>query len=64
MKMMKLGNTDLNVSDVALGIMRMYSLSTQDAAKVLTTAKETGINFIDSADIYGVGKSEEVSRKP
>jgi predicted oxidoreductase len=60
MKTVQLGNTDLTVSNVALGIMRMDSLSTDEAAKVLTTAKAAGINYIDAADIYGGGDSEKV----
>jgi predicted oxidoreductase len=60
MKTVQLGNTNLTVSNVALGIMRMDSLSTAAAAKVLTTAKAVGINYIDAADIYGGGNSEKV----
>lgn len=59
MKTVQLGNTNLAVSNVALGIMRMNGLSAKQAAEVLTTAKEAGINYIDSADIYGMGGSEE-----
>ncbi|WP_125766733.1 aldo/keto reductase [Lapidilactobacillus wuchangensis] len=60
MKNIKIGQTNWEASAVALGIMRMNVLSTADAAKTLETAVDTGINFIDSADIYGMGKSEEV----
>ncbi|MCH4170250.1 MAG: aldo/keto reductase [Lactobacillus sp.] len=63
MKTLNLGNTDMTVSNVALGIMRMNTLSATQAAEVLTTAKENGIDYIDSADIYGSGTSEEVFAK-
>lgn len=60
MKNVALGNTSLQASAVALGIMRMASLNVDDAAKVLDTVADNGVNFIDSADIYGNGKSEEI----
>lgn len=60
MKQVKMGNTNWTTSAVALGIMRMEALSVESAATSLKTAVDAGINFIDSADIYGVGKSEEV----
>lgn len=60
MKKVKIGSTNWEVSAAALGIMRMDALSPDDAAKTLSTAFDNGINFIDSADIYGGGKSEEV----
>lgn len=59
MKQVKMGNTNWTASAVALGIMRMEALSVDDATKSLQTAVDAGINFIDSADIYGMGKSEE-----
>jgi len=40
--------------------MRYSSLAPQDAAKLVSTALEAGLNFFDHADIYGGGKSEEV----
>lgn len=61
MKQLKLGGIGaLSTSAVALGIMRMTSLDVDAAANVLQTAHEKGITFIDSADIYGNGHSEEV----
>ncbi|KRM11901.1 aldo/keto reductase [Paucilactobacillus suebicus] len=59
MKTIKLGNSELTASNVALGIMRMDQLTVKQAAEVLTTAKEAGITYIDSADIYGEGESEK-----
>jgi len=58
MKQIKLGATDITVSAVALGIMRMVRLNTDQAAKILETVHDQGVNFIDGADIYGNGQSE------
>ncbi len=60
MKNVNIGSTNWQASAVALGIMRMDALSSQNAANAIDAAYDTGINFIDSADIYGMGKSEEV----
>ena len=60
MRQIKIGNTNFTASAIALGIMRMNKLSVDDAAVTLETAHQAGINYIDSADIYGHGKSEEV----
>ncbi|WP_423189931.1 aldo/keto reductase [Alkalibacterium sp. f15] len=59
MKKIKLGQSDLNVSEIALGCMRMDKLSLEDAAKVIQTSYNEGINFYDHADIYGKGESEK-----
>lgn len=59
MKSVQLGDTALSASAVALGIMRMVRLNTTDATTVLENVVGNGVNFIDSADIYGVGRSEE-----
>lgn len=54
----KIGNSYWETSAIALGIMRMSALTSTKAAEVLDTALENEINFIDSADMYGDGKSE------
>ena len=53
-----LGSSDLSVSRIGLGCMRMAALEPSDAARVLQTCLENGINFFDHADIYGGGQSE------
>lgn len=58
MQKIKLGKSELEVSEIALGCMRMNSLQTNQAAKVIEAAHESGINFYDHADIYGQGESE------
>ena len=56
----KIGNSYWETSAIALGIMRMAALTPTKAAAALEAALESGINFIDSADMYGDGKSELV----
>ena len=60
MKTLNLGQSGLPVSPVALGIMRMNALSVAQAATVLSTAVDLGINYIDAADIYGQGDSSKI----
>lgn len=55
-----LGPGTINASEIALGCMRMAGISVQDAADLLRTALDEGINLFDHADIYGDGRSEEV----
>ncbi|WEG73894.1 aldo/keto reductase [Vagococcus intermedius] len=54
------GNDELKVSQIALGCMRMTSLSVPEAASLLETAVMEGINFFDHADIYGAGECERI----
>jgi predicted oxidoreductase len=61
MKQIQIGKSDIkNASAVALGVMRMDSKTEKEAAEIVTTASEAGINFFDTADIYGAGKSSRV----
>ena len=53
MQTVKIGGTNWEASNVALGIMRMGTLPVPQAVEALQMAHEVGINFIDSADIYG-----------
>ena len=61
MKTIKLGNSQLEKSAVAMGIMRMVRLDSQVATKVLEVIHDKGINFIDSADIMAMGIQNEFS---
>lgn len=63
MKTVKIGGTHFEASAVALGIMRIAGMDTADAAKTLQAANEAGINYIDSADIYGEGGSEKTFKE-
>ena len=60
MKYMNLPKTDLTVSRLALGNMRIANMSVDEVDALVTKALELGINFFDHADIYGRGKSEEL----
>lgn len=56
---MKLGNTPLEVSRIALGCMRL-SDDRDRAIATIRAALDQGINFFDHADIYGQGKPEAI----
>lgn len=60
MKYMKIAQTDLEVSRLALGCMRLSSRSLQEAEQLIGTALNLGINFFDHADIYGGGECERL----
>ena len=59
MKTIKIPNSDLNVSEIALGCMRLSELTNPQISTLVQTALDQGINFFDHADIYGGGKCEE-----
>lgn len=63
MKRVKLGNTGLDVSAIALGCMRIGGLDEKSVKEFIDTALENGINYIDHADIYGGGYCEELFGK-
>ncbi len=64
MKLRKLGSTGLEVSAVGLGCMGMsQSYGTGEDAqsiKVIHRALELGVNFFDTAEVYGPYKNEEL----
>lgn len=45
----------MQASRIGLGVMRMDVLERKDAAAMVDAAREAGINFFDTADIYGFG---------
>lgn len=63
MDYMKISNTDLEVSRIALGTWRLASLSGLEVTNLIDCAVDAGINFFDHADIYGGGKCEELFGK-
>ncbi len=56
-----LGRSGLKVSPICLGTM-MFGGPTEedDAARIVARAGEAGVNFIDTADMYTEGRSEEI----
>ena len=60
MEYRSLGRSGLKVSPLCLGTM-MFGGVTDDAtsARIVARARDQGVNFIDSADGYNGGKSEE-----
>lgn len=60
MKTYHIDGTDLEVSAIALGCMRIDQMSVEALTQLVQGALELGINFFDHADIYGGGASEKV----
>src|SRR5437868_3620928 len=60
MKTRKLGDSDLEVSEIALGSWLTYGVGVEaDKARAcLEEAFAVGINFIDTANVYGRGAAE------
>ncbi|MBO4457753.1 MAG: aldo/keto reductase [Butyrivibrio sp.] len=58
MKYIDIVNGPQKASAIIQGCMRMPSLSKEEAAKVIETAYECGINFFDHATCYGAGEAE------
>ena len=60
MRYRRLGNSELKVSEISLGSWLTYGVGVeaQAARRCLDAAFEAGINFIDTANIYGVGAAE------
>jgi aryl-alcohol dehydrogenase-like predicted oxidoreductase len=62
----RLGNTGLKVSPLCVGTMvfgRWGNPSHDDCARILHRAFDEGINFVDTANRYGFGESEEIVGK-
>ncbi|HKZ53738.1 MAG TPA: aldo/keto reductase [Candidatus Acidoferrales bacterium] len=67
MKYRLLGKTGLKVSELCLGTMTFGSkffhigvVNQEGANQMVARALEAGINFIDTADVYSFGESEEI----
>ncbi len=74
MEYTKLGNTGVTVSRICLGCMtygggeqprwamrRDWALGADAAREHFAVALEAGVNFFDTADVYSVGASEEIT---
>src|SRR5919204_5789834 len=62
MQYRQLGRSGLKISPICLGSM-MFGGPTDEATsgRIVAKAREAGVNFIDSADAYNGGRSEEVA---
>jgi aryl-alcohol dehydrogenase-like predicted oxidoreductase len=61
-----LGTTGVTVSELCLGAMMFGAWGNpdhDDALKIIDRALDAGINFIDTADVYSGGESEEIVGK-
>ncbi len=67
MRLRDFGNTGIRVSELGLGLWSLvseeWSGDVQRAEDVVRKAYDLGINFFDTADVYGEGKGEEVIAK-
>src|SRR5437016_6711628 len=61
-----LGRTGVAVSPLCLGAMMFGAWGNpdhDDCVRIINTALDAGINFIDTADVYSSGESEEIVAK-
>ncbi|GGF92690.1 aldo/keto reductase [Paenibacillus abyssi] len=60
----KLGSSDLSVSEISFGTWAIGgswgTVNDKDSLYALEQAMEAGVNFFDTADVYGAGHSEEL----
>jgi len=72
MKYVKLGNTGLDVSQLCLGCMSFgdaenwlhdWVLNEEKSRPIIKKALDLGINFFDTANVYSLGRSEEILGK-
>jgi aryl-alcohol dehydrogenase-like predicted oxidoreductase len=70
MKYNQLGNTGMFVSEICLGTMTfggggfwkvVGDLDQKNATGIVARAFEAGVNFIDTADVYSEGRSEQIT---
>jgi len=72
MEYVKLGNSGLEVSRICLGCMSFgdseiwthkWVLNEENSRPIIKKALELGINFFDTANVYSLGRSEEILGK-
>jgi len=66
MELRPLGRTGVKVSPLCLGAMMFGAWGNPDHADsvhIIERALDAGINFLDTADVYGEGESEEIVAK-
>ena len=64
MEYRKIGNSGLKISEIGLGSNNFGGRANEEASiEVINHALEMGINFIDTAELYAQGRSEEIVGK-
>jgi aryl-alcohol dehydrogenase-like predicted oxidoreductase len=66
MEMRTLGRTGVKVSPLCLGAMMFGAWGNPDhdeSVRIIHAALDAGINFVDTADVYSAGESEEIVGK-
>src|SRR5213593_916846 len=66
MKYRTLGRTGVQVSKLCLGTMMFGAWGNpdhDDSIRIIHRALDAGINFLDTADVYSAGESEEIVGK-
>ena len=66
MRYVRLGGTGLKVSNLCLGCMNFGAWGNPDhdeSIKIIHAALDAGINFLDTANVYSGGESEEIVGK-
>jgi aryl-alcohol dehydrogenase-like predicted oxidoreductase len=66
MRYRSLGTTGVKVSPLCLGAMMFGRIGNRDheeGVRIIHRALDAGINFIDTADVYSAGESEEIVGK-
>jgi aryl-alcohol dehydrogenase-like predicted oxidoreductase len=63
MKYRRLGDTDINISEVGFGVWTVSTgwwgeVDDERSVRIMRQAHERGINYFDTADTYGSGKGE------
>ena len=61
MEYRRLGQSGLSVSALCLGAMMFGDRTDEaEAGRIVTSAREAGVNFVDTADAYAKGESERI----
>ena len=64
MEYRNLGRSGLKVSPICLGTMMFGDRTDEaEAGRIVASAREAGVNFIDTADVYAKGESERITGK-
>ncbi len=66
MELRPLGRTGVQVSPLCLGAMMFGEWGTKDhdeSIRIIHRALDAGLNFVDTADVYSAGESEEIVGK-